>query len=198
VKLIVGLGNPGLCYKNTRHNSGAKALRVFAKENKAKLILERSLKSRIAEVDLGGNKCLLAIPTTFMNLSGEALKLLIKSKNILPKDLLVIHDDMDLQLGSMRFKKQGSSGGHRGVFSIIKALGTQDFNRLKLGVGKSSSRDQAQDYVLSKFSRSEQKVLNNLLDRVIQACPVWAIFGIEKAMNEFNQMRPKLTEHKRT
>jgi len=187
MKLIVGLGNPGMRYENTKHNLGAKVLKIFAKENKAKLTLERSLKSRVAEIDFDGDEYLLAIPATFMNLSGEAVKLLMGARDISHKDLLVVHDDMDLDLGVMRFKKQGSSGGHKGVDSVIKALGTQDFNRLKLGVGKSFSKDDTCDYVLSGFSKREQKVIDNLLDKAACACRVWAISGIEKAMNEYNK-----------
>lgn len=187
MKLIVGLGNPGLSYENTRHNLGAKALKIFAKENKLKLTLNRSLKSRIAEIYFGGTKCLLAVPITFMNLSGEAVRLLVNFYKVPPEDLLVIHDDMDLELGTIRFKKQGSSGGHKGITSIIKALGAQDFNRLKLGIGKNFSKQEAKDYVLSGFSKKENKILDNLFKGIIQACQSWSEFGIDKSMNEFNK-----------
>lgn len=187
MKLIVGLGNPGLGYENTRHNLGARALKIFAKENKLKLTLNRSLKSRIAEIYFGGTKCLLAVPATFMNLSGEAARLLVNFYKVSPRDLLVIHDDMDLELGTMRFKKQGSSGGHKGIASIIKALGAQDFNRLKLGIGKSFSKQESKDYVLSGFSKKENKILDNLFQEITQACQAWLEFGIDKSMNEFNK-----------
>ncbi len=187
MKLIVGLGNPGLSYENTRHNLGAKALKIFAKENNTKLILERSLKSRIAQMHFANRKCLLAVPAIFMNLSGEAVISLVNFTKISLKDLLVVHDDIDLELGAMRFKKQGSSGGHRGVDSIITALGVQDFNLLKLGVGRSSLKEETKDYVLSVFSKKEKKILDNLFEEIIQACNAWIGFGIDKAMNEFNK-----------
>ena len=187
MKLIVGLGNPGLRYENTRHNLGAKVLKIFAKENKAKFKLERSLKSMISVVGFGDSQCLLAVPATFMNLSGEAVGLLLKIHKIPLGNLLVVHDDMDLELGVMRFKKQGSSGGHKGVDSIIKKLGTEDFNRLKLGVGKSSLKEATRDNVLSDFSRSEQKVISGLLNKTVHACQSWVRFGIDRAMNDYNK-----------
>jgi len=194
MKLIVGLGNPGLIYENTRHNLGFRSLKIIAKKYKARFKSEDSLKSRIAAVDFDGTRCLLALPSTFMNLSGEAVKLLMKHKRISPEDLLVVHDDIDLELGSMRFKKCGSSGGHKGISSIIGALATQDFNRLKLGIGRSSCKEGTKNYVLSGFSKKEVKVLDILLDRAADACEIWARLGIDKAMNEFNQVKPKLKE----
>ncbi|MDD5006204.1 MAG: aminoacyl-tRNA hydrolase [Candidatus Omnitrophica bacterium] len=186
MKLIVGLGNPGLSYENTRHNLGAKSVKSIAKIYKVKLKLDRSLKSRLAHIDILNNECLLAMPNTYMNFSGEAVSLLLRAKKINPADLLVVHDDVDLDLGEMRFKKKGSSGGHKGIASIIKALNSQDFNRLKLGIGRSSRRQETKDHVLSSFSKQEAKIIMSLLKKIASACEVWVEFGIDRAMNEFN------------
>lgn len=189
MKLIIGLGNPGPVYAKTRHNLGAKAVKIIAKEYKAKLTLNRSLKSRLNKISILNSDCVLAIPNTFMNLSGEAVVLLLKSEKISSKDLLVIHDDIDLGLGVIRFRKNGSSGGHKGIESIIKALNTGEFNRLKLGIGKSFYKEGTKDYVLSNFSKQELEIINPLLKKVVKACNIWIKFGIDRAMNEFNKMR---------
>jgi PTH1 family peptidyl-tRNA hydrolase len=186
MKLIVGLGNPGFSYVNTRHNLGARVVKAIAREHKVKLKLSRSLKSRIAIITIAREECLLAVPNTFMNLSGAAVELLLKLKGVLPGDALVVCDDMDLELGVLRFKKNGSSGGHKGLASIIKSLGTRDFNRLRLGIGRSLGKEEAKNYVLSSFHREELKVVNNLVKKVVAACEIWVKSGIEKAMNEFN------------
>lgn len=190
MKLIVGLGNPGLSYENTRHNLGALAVKEIAKQYKAKLRLSRSLKSHIAKITILENECLLAMPNTFMNLSGESVDALLNSQNILLRDLLVIHDDMDLQPGKIRFKKKGGAGGHKGIESVAVALNSQNFNRLKLGIGRSFSKEEAKDYVLSIFSQEERKSVNHLIQKIVKACEVWVKFGIDRAMNEFNQMKP--------
>ena len=186
MKLIIGLGNPGLSYQKTRHNLGARAIKEVAKEYKVRLRLNRSLKSRIAQIEISGLQCLIAIPNTFMNLSGEAVGLLLQSKRISLKDLLIIYDDIDLELGAMRFKKSGSSGGHRGVRSIIRVLNTQGFNRLKLGIGRSFCKENTKDYVLSNFIKKEIRTIDPLTQIVARACGIWAKFGIDRAMNEFN------------
>ena len=186
MKLIVGLGNPGLSYNKTRHNLGAESVKAITKRYKVNLRQDRSLKSRTSKVNILGVPCLIAIPTTYMNLSGEALALLFKHKKIDLKDLLVVYDDMDLELGIMRFKKKGSSGGHKGVGSIIKALNTQEFNRLKLGVNRSICKEATKDYVLSRFSKEELKIVSPLIKRVVKASEFWVKFRIDRAMNEFN------------
>jgi PTH1 family peptidyl-tRNA hydrolase len=186
MKLIVGLGNPGLGYANTRHNLGARAVKAIAKEYKAKLKSDRSLKSKIAKIVINSNECLLAIPNTYMNLSGKPVGQLIRANNVSLQDLLVIHDDVDLDLGLMRFKKQGSSGGHKGIDSIIDQISDQDFNRLKLGIGRGPCRQDTKDYVLTNFQRKEIKVVDSLLRNVVKACEAWVEFGLDRAMNEFN------------
>lgn len=186
MKLIVGLGNPGLSYEKTRHNLGAIALKEFAKQYGAKLKLVRAFKSRIAKIAILENECLLAMPNNFMNLSGEPVSLLLDFNKISLKDLLVIHDDIDLEPGAMRFKKKGGAGGHKGIKSVTQALNSHNFNRLKLGIGRSFSKDGTKDYVLSGFSKEELKIINPFIKKAVNACEAWVKFGIDRAMNEFN------------
>lgn len=186
MKLIVGLGNPGLSYANTRHNLGARAVRAIAKEYRVGLKLNRSFKSRIAKIVVDNDECLLAIPSTYMNLSGQSIGLLLRLKKISPQDLLVIYDDVDLDLGVMRFRKKGGSGGHKGIKSVIETINTQDFNRLRLGIGRGHSRQETKDYVLTNFLRSEIKTVNSAVKDAAEACRIWIKFGPDKAMNEFN------------
>ena len=186
MKLIVGLGNPGLGYANTKHNLGARAVKLLAKVYRAKFKSESSLKSRIAEIEIGSNACILAVPNTFMNLSGKAVGPLLAARRVSPQDLLVIHDDIDLDIGAVRFKKKGSSGGHKGIDSIMGALNTNEFNRLRLGIGKSPKKGGTKDYVLSNFQKAEIKSVNALLEKAVRACEAWVSFGLDRAMNEFN------------
>jgi len=189
MKLIVGLGNPGIRYTNTRHNLGSRVVKALAKEYKAKFVANRSLKSQIARIDSKDGGCILALPTTFMNLSGEAVGALVNYYKLDLGELLVAHDDLDLELGVMRFKKQGSSGGHNGISSIMEVLNSQDFNRLKLGIGRAQDRDDTVDYVLSGFSKNESKILDYLVEDATRALEVWLSSGIDKVMNEFNQTK---------
>ncbi len=187
MKLIVGLGNPGLGYANTRHNLGARVVRAIAKEHKTRFKSDRSLKSRVAKININGNECLLAIPSTYMNLSGKAVGLLLRSKNISPDDLLVIHDDLDLEIGVMRFRKKGSAAGHNGIRSIVNTINTQEFNRLKLGIGECFNKEKTKDYVLSNFCRDEIKLVNTLIKKSVKGCGVWIKLGIDRVMNDYNQ-----------
>ena len=186
IKLIVGLGNPGIKYKNTRHNLGATVVDRITKVNNLRLRTSRSLKSRIVFCEIEKISCLLAFPQGYMNCSGEVLKNLIRLRNFALADILVIYDDLDLELGTIRFKRNGSSAGHRGIQSIIDILETKEFNRLRLGIGKPEDRDSTVDYVLSEFSKSEINKVNSMIRKSIDACRFWVKYGIEKSMNKFN------------
>lgn len=185
-KLIVGLGNPGLEYKNTRHNLGAAVVERIAEENKVRLKKSYYLASKIAFCKIEGIDCLLSFPQEFMNCSGRALKKLIMFKKFDLENILVIYDDLDLELGVIRFKKNGSSAGHKGVQSIIDELQTKEFNRLRLGIGKPENKDLISDYVLGEFYDYEKGKVNLMIDRSIKACRFWVKYGIEKSMNKFN------------
>ena len=187
IKLIVGLGNPGSKYKNNRHNLGIVVVERIAKDHKIRLKTSRSLKSKIAFLEIEGNICILAFPQTYMNCSGGAVDRLVKSKKINPDDILVIYDDLDLDLGVLRFKRKGSSAGHNGIESIIDRLQTNEFNRLRLGIGKPRSKDLTVEYVLSDFTRKEIKEVNSVVWESVDACKMWVKDGIDKAMSSFNK-----------
>ena len=186
MKLIVGLGNPGPSYEKTRHNIGARVVSHIGKKEKIHFSYNRSFQSKTAYCSVGGQRCLFLIPCTFMNLSGQAVAAALRNKRIAFDDLLVIYDDLDLPLGSVRFKKKGSAGGHKGMDSIICSLGTNEFNRMKLGIGRPADKEVVSDYVLSCFSKNENPVVNTMVQAAMQASYTWITEGIDVAMNHFN------------
>ncbi|MCM8757665.1 MAG: aminoacyl-tRNA hydrolase [Candidatus Omnitrophica bacterium] len=185
MKLIVGLGNPGLIYRKTRHNVGKEVIESFAKDCKIKL--KRSLDNLfcVGKATLEKEDFILAYPLVFMNISGRAVKALINRYKIDKKNLLVVCDDIDLPLGKIRLRPKGSDGGHKGLRSIIEGLKTEDFARLRIGIGK-VSKEKVKDYVLSKFNREEYPIIEEAKERAKQCCQVWIAEGIQKAMNRFN------------
>lgn len=194
--LIIGLGNPGARYEFTRHNIGFLAVDCIA--DKADISLNKKShnavwgKGKILESDV-----VIAKPLAFMNLSGEAVKSLADYFHIETKYIIVIYDDVDLEFGTVRIKKRGGSGGHRGMESIIEQLGTNDFPRIRLGIGRpikqgqgvkgSRGQEDIADYVLSQFSSEEKDKLPEIFDRTKDAADVILQHGIEKAMNKFNK-----------
>lgn len=185
MKLIVGLGNPGLKYVNTRHNLGFKVVEELSR-NYGIIFTE---KNRLAVYGCGIYKkeeLLLAKPLTFVNQSGEAVKFLKEKYRISEEEVLVIVDDYNLPLGILRLKKKGSSGGHNGLESIISCLGTQNFPRLRLGIGAPTERD-SKDYVLSRFLSEEEPVVKELVLRAGQSVNIILEQGWEEAMNGFNR-----------
>ena len=178
MKLIFGLGNPGLKYKNNRHNIGYIIVEEAAKKNK------RSFKKSIflgawlltGNVKVQGQGTQLVKPAGFMNNSGLCVKRVCKKYKSSFSDILVVYDDVDLPLGVVRFKKSGSSGGHRGMESIIQQLGTEEINRLKIGIGRNDHLDTA-DYVLSDFSASEKEVLVKVIEKAVLTCIDWVAGG---------------------
>lgn len=184
MKLIIGLGNPGARYENTRHNLGAHTVQRIAKKYNKRLRLHRSLKTRLATLHIGRHECMLAVPYAFMNVSGESAALVLKAKNVEPKDILMVHDDMDLELGMMRLRRSGGAGGHKGVASVIQSLRTDQLNRLKLGIGRAPFQGSASDYVLSAFSKKEQRIIDAVVQKAMQVCGVWVQNGTEKAMQQ--------------
>ena len=185
-RLVIGLGNPGIRYRNTRHNFGARVVEGIAKKQKVKLKQSRSLKSKIAFFETEARLCLLAVPQAYMNCSGEAVGLLLKQNRFSPRDMLVVYDDLDLDLGVIRFKRRGSSAGHNGIQSVMDHLNTDEFNRLRLGIGKPKHKEWVVDYVLSSFSRGEGQAVDLVIRNSIDACMAWVEQGIEKTMNIFN------------
>lgn len=187
LKFIVGLGNPGPRYRSTRHNVGFLALERLAKKNRFLFKLNRSFKAFTAEGKIHGHPICLAQPQTFMNLSGQAVLALLKRKKAALGDLLIVCDDVALPLGGVKVKARGSDGGHKGLASIIEKLGTKDFARLKLGIGKDDVNKDLADYVLSPFKKEEKVVLDRVLDEAVEAMEAWICDDIEKCMNRFNK-----------
>ncbi|MDD5347705.1 MAG: aminoacyl-tRNA hydrolase [Candidatus Omnitrophica bacterium] len=188
MKLIVGLGNPGTRYLGTRHNIGSAVVKEFCRRHKA--ALKRGLFSAAlsAKVKLHGIECVLAVPLTYMNLSGAAVLALVKKHRIAGEDLLVVCDDLDLELGRVRLRRSGSDNGHNGVASVIAALDTRDFCRLRLGIGRPAHRSaDTADYVLSAFTGKETARIPEFIDDALQAIESWIELGIEKTMNTVNR-----------
>jgi peptidyl-tRNA hydrolase, PTH1 family len=187
VKLIVGLGNPGLRYARTRHNVGFDTLDEFASRHGWSYDTRRH-RSQIATGMLGAEKVLLAKPQTYMNDSGVAVSELVRFYKIEPAtNLLIVCDDLDLPLGKVRLRARGAAGGQHGLESTIRQLGTTNFARLKIGIGRPShGRDENVDFLLSPPRGDERIALDAAIDRAADAVEVWLAEGIESAMNQFN------------
>lgn len=188
MKLIIGLGNPGLEYKNTRHNIGFLAVDNFAKANSIK-IEKKGFGSLFAEAALNGEEIVLLKPQTFMNNSGEAVSAAVERWGIRAGNILVVCDDVNLILGIIRFRDGGSAGGHNGLKSIIDKSGTKDFNRLRIGIDAQRSGI-LKDYVLSTFRSSEKKLAKETVERATDAICIWIAEGIGTAMNKYNEKNP--------
>jgi PTH1 family peptidyl-tRNA hydrolase len=182
--LIVGLGNPGPEYSGSRHNVGFQCVRWLARKHGLSFDGSRA-HARIAQGTILGKPVVLARPQTFMNLSGQAVKGLLQWLRLTTSDIVVIHDDLDLPLGRLRLRPGGSAGGHRGIRSIIDSLGSQDFARLRVGIGRPEGND-AVDYVLGDFNAAERQVMAESYARAAEAVDCILSQGLEAAMNRFN------------
>jgi PTH1 family peptidyl-tRNA hydrolase len=185
MKLIVGLGNPGLRYRSTRHNIGFMALDEIAARHRIRL-RNRACNSLCGRGRLGGEEALLVKPLTFMNLSGGAVREIGKREDAGISDMLIILDDVDLPLGAIRLRAKGSAGGHKGLRSVIAELGTEDVARLRIGVGPGEREGALRDFVLSPFKRSERKILIESVKHAADCAEAWVADGAERAMSIFN------------
>lgn len=183
MKLIIGLGNPGREYESTRHNAGFMALDAVSAEIDAKWKSDAKRKSLIGIADVEGEKVILAKPQTFMNLSGEAATALVAFYKVDLKDVLLVHDEMDLDPGRIQFKIGGSPAGHNGVSSVYERLGTKEIQRLRIGVGRPQGRASAEDWVLSEMSTEDAP---NALD-ISAAMRDWIEHGIVTASERWNK-----------
>ncbi len=190
MKLIVGLGNPGRAYIDSRHNIGFLTIKSLARRYRIALERDSGTFSLTGRSRIDGQKVILALPLTFMNLSGSCIELLLKKYKISPDKLLVICDDLDLELGRLKIRPFGSSGGHRGLQSIISALGIQDFCRLRVGIGRPHKDTAAAAYVLSAFTNKEKKQIKEIIARASDCCRFWVKRGIVESMNTFNKSLP--------
>lgn len=186
LKMIAGLGNPGSEYAHTRHNMGFEVVDRLAE--KYRIRPDRSkFNALFGKGVIDGSDVILVKPLTYMNASGEAVGPLLRFFKLDPADLLVIHDDMDLQMGRIRLRHKGSSGGHNGIKSLIRQLGTEDFARIKVGVGHPERTQEAVvNYVLGRFSKDEQKIMEDAFERASDAATAWLSLPFSEVMNRFN------------
>lgn len=185
--IIVGLGNPGKEYANTRHNIGFDVIDALAKEANID-VLEKKNKALVGKGIIDGQKCILAKPQTFMNLSGMSVSELVQYYKIDEKsELIVISDDISLDVGQIRVRKKGSAGGHNGLKNIIAQLGHEEFVRIKMGVGEKPKGYDLADYVLGHFKAEERKIMDDAAKRAVEALHVIMTKGVDQAMNQFNR-----------
>src|SRR5512138_697399 len=183
--LLIGLGNPGRDYRDNRHNFGFMVIdRLCIRLNAHGMRVQS--KAIVVSAQYEGRKLLLAKPQTYMNLSGQSIQGLAHFYKLPLEQLLVAHDDLDLPFGTMRIRPGGGPGGQKGVASAIERLGTQDFARLRLGIGRPPGRMDPSDYVLQNFSRDEMKTLSEIVDHAEKAVFTFITHGLNKAMNDFN------------
>lgn len=187
MKLIVGLGNPGKKYEQNRHNVGFMAVEGLAEKYGGTFKKKRLRHSWVAHSLIEGEKVTLAKPTTYMNLSGSAVKVLLKKTGLKPSDLIVTYDDKDLALGELRLRAGGGSGGHNGLKSVIEVLRTDQFPRIRIGIQGEDRLDDTAGYVLSNFKSSEKKVLNDVLGLYQEMVACLIRDGIDKAMSLYNK-----------
>jgi PTH1 family peptidyl-tRNA hydrolase len=190
MKLIVGLGNPGRSYASNRHNIGFICLNHFARTHGIKFDQKKG-RARIGIGKAASNEVILAKPQTYVNLSGESVSPLVKRFNINLNDLIVIHDDLDLPLAKMRISYGSSSGGHKGINSIIQELGSQDFTRIRIGIGRPDKAEASEEeiiaYVLSDFTPEQKKAITPVIPRVSEALLCLLTEGLTLAMNKYNR-----------
>ena len=183
--LVVGLGNPGEEYDKTRHNVGAEVVDLLARRHGGKLRKQKE-RSLTDEVNVGGRRMALAIPLTYMNLSGEAVAPLVRRYGVEPGQLVVVQDEMDFELGRLQVKNGGGLAGHNGLKSIVAHLHSQDFVRIRIGIGKPPGSRQGADHVLRRFSKAERKEIDVTLEEAADAVELILAEGVDVAMNRVN------------
>lgn len=191
MKIIVGLGNPGKKYQNTRHNVGFLAVDEFARRNNFPgFKMSKKFEALILEEIFNGEKIILAKPQIFMNNSGRAVRKIISNSKLQIANLIVVHDDIDLPLGSIKIVQNRGSAGHKGVESVIKELGKRDFIRLRIGIKPKQFRALsygAEKFVLRQFTKKEEKIIKGIIEKSVLALETLIKEGVEKAMNDYNQ-----------
>jgi PTH1 family peptidyl-tRNA hydrolase len=193
MKLIVGLGNPGFLYARNRHNIGFMCVSHLARVQDIRFDRKQG-HARTGIGNIAGNRVVLARPQIYMNASGESVSALLRKLNLTPSDLIVIHDDLDLPPGKIRLRLGGSSGGHKGIDSIIARLGTQDFYRVRVGIGRpdtgegvaADKEDTVIAYVLADFTPEEKKIMDTVIPQVSEAIICLLAEGLTAAMNKYN------------
>jgi PTH1 family peptidyl-tRNA hydrolase len=190
VRLVVGLGNPGDTYRETRHNAGFMVVDAVADFFSMPLNKSRPFANLVyGRGSIDGVESILVKPTAYMNRSGPPVKRLADYFRILLKDVLVIHDDIDLAFGRLKIKQKGGDGGHKGVRSLMDAFGGGEFTRLRIGIGRSETEIDVSDYVLGRFNAEERKVLGQIVKKAGEAVVTILCKGVEEGMNRFNDKR---------
>ena len=185
MKLVVGLGNPGKRYDGTRHNVGFMVAAELARRH-ATGRPRTAFHGEMLDADLGGMRTLLLCPHTLMNRSGQSVSAAAAFYQVPPSDLLVVCDDFNLPLGKLRLRREGSAGGQKGLEDIIKRLGTEEFNRLRIGIGPVPDNWDAADFVLSKFGPSDRTIIEDSIATAAEAVECWVTQGIEPSMSKYN------------
>ena len=185
MKLIVGLGNPGKQYKDTRHNVGFMFVDNIVNKLGLKFSLDKALKCEILQTNINGEKVIFIKPMTYMNLSGDSVYLVANYYKIAIEDILVIYDDLDLETGKIRIRPNGSSGGHKGIQSIINNLGTKDIKRVRIGIDKVSS-DKTIDYVIGNFSKQDREIIDISIEKAIDILNDFIKLPFEQVMSRYN------------
>ena len=183
--IIAGLGNPTREYEKTRHNVGFEVIDVLA-DMLGTTVEEQKFKGCYGRGIIGGEKVLLLKPQTFMNLSGESIRAASDFYKVDPEHIIIIYDDISLDVGQLRIRKKGSAGGHNGIKNIIAHLGTQEFPRIKVGVGDKPKKMDLADYVLSRFSKEDRAAMEDAFKEAAKAVEVMITEGMDTAMNQFN------------
>lgn len=183
MKLVVGLGNPGLTYKKTRHNIGFMFIESIEKDLKLDFKLDKKFKAMVCKEKINGEDVIFAKPITYMNNSGEAVKEIVDFYQIASEDILVIVDDMDLPVGKIRIRRNGSSGGQKGLKSIINLLHTEEIKRIRIGIDKG---DDAVNHVLGKFSKIEKESIDLIMDKALFILKDFLDLSFENFMSKYN------------
>ncbi len=186
MKLIVGLGNPGREYDNTRHNIGFLAVDYYISKKKLDCNWQKKFNALYLQCNIGSEKVIFLKPQTYMNLSGEAVSLFVNFFKIDISDILVISDDLDLSVGNFKLKANGSSGGHNGLKNIEQCLGNSEYKRLKIGISKAKGID-TKDYVLGKISSADMEIYNQLFDHLVNVIDDFFRLSFQNLMSQYNQ-----------
>ncbi len=187
---VVGLGNPGKEYAETRHNAGSRLIKSVAREWGLEIRGKR-YRARTAETERGGDRVLLVLPQTFMNLSGLSVREVVRDRRVEPRNIVIVYDDLDVPLGAIRVRAQGTAGTHNGMRSVVQETGATAFPRVRIGIGPLPADADAADYVLSPFSRAEKEALAGALDAAREALFMILDGNVALAMTRFNHKVPE-------
>ncbi len=186
MRLVAGLGNPGQKYLGTRHNLGFEVVKLFSERHGINLNQKRFL-SLLGQGRIGGTKVFLLLPQTYMKLSGRAVRQSVDYFDLATQDILIVYDDMDVELGRIKITARGGAGGHKGMVSIIEHLKTTEFNRIKIGIGRSDPRMSGETFVLSRFRSEEEKIIQHSVETAVEAVELVLGQGLAEAQELFNR-----------